>query len=62
MDNRTYKHLAKGLRTYAERTMANIHTCGVKKLLLFGVLLLLSVTEKLMRKIDLKLILPTSSS
>jgi hypothetical protein len=47
MDDRTGKHSAKGLRTNAQRTTANIHVGGVDKLLLSGVfLLLLSATEK----------------
>jgi len=47
MDDRTDKHSAKGLRTYAQRTTANIHVGGVEKLFLSGVfLLLLSTTEE----------------
>jgi hypothetical protein len=47
MDDRTGKHLAKGMRTDAQRTTANIHVGGVEKLLLSNVfLLLLSVTEE----------------
>jgi hypothetical protein len=37
MDDRTCKHLAKGLRTDAQRTTANVHVGGVEKLLLSGV-------------------------
>ena len=47
MDNRTDKHSAKGLRTDAQRTMANIHVRGVEKLLLSNVFfLLIFVTEE----------------
>jgi len=46
MDDRTSKHSAKGLRTDAQRTTANIHADGVERLLLFGVFLLLSATEE----------------
>jgi len=47
MDDRTGKQSAKGLRTDAQRTTANIHVGGVEKLLLFGVfLLLISATEE----------------
>jgi hypothetical protein len=46
MDDRIGKHLAKGLRTYAQRTTANIHVGGVEKLLPSGVFLLLSATEE----------------
>jgi hypothetical protein len=42
MDERTGKHLAKGLRT----TMANIHVDGVEKLLSSVFILLLSATEE----------------
>jgi hypothetical protein len=45
MDDRTSKHSAKGLRTDAQRTTANIHTGGLEKLL-SGVFLLLSATEE----------------
>jgi hypothetical protein len=47
MDDRTGKHSAKGLRTDAQRTTANIHVDGVEKLLLSSVFhLLLSATEE----------------
>ena len=47
MDDRIDKHSAKGLKTDAQRTTANIHLDGVKKLLLSGIfLLLLSATEE----------------
>jgi len=46
MDDHTGKHSAKGLRTDAQRTTANIHVGGVEKLLLSGVFLLLSATEE----------------
>jgi hypothetical protein len=46
MDDRTGKHSAKGLRTYAQRTMANIRVGRVEKLLLSGVFLLLFTTEE----------------
>jgi hypothetical protein len=47
MDDRTGKHSAKGLRTDAQRTTANIPVGGVEKLLLSCVfLLLLSTTEE----------------
>jgi hypothetical protein len=47
MNDRTNKHSAKGLRTYAQRTTTNIHVGGVEKLLLFGVfLVLLSATKE----------------
>jgi hypothetical protein len=46
MDDRTSKHSAKGLRTDAQRTTANIHVGGVDKILHSGVLLLLSVPEE----------------
>jgi hypothetical protein len=46
MDDRTGKHSAKGLRTDVQRTTANVHVGGVDKLLLSGVFLLLSTTEK----------------
>jgi hypothetical protein len=47
MNDSTGKHSAKGLRTYAQQTTANIHVGGVEKLLLSSVfLLLLSVTKE----------------
>jgi hypothetical protein len=52
MNNRTSKHSAKGLRTDAQRTTANIHVGGVKKLLSFFLsfflvsFFLLSTTEE----------------
>jgi hypothetical protein len=46
MDDRTCKHLAKGLRTDAQRTTANIPIGGVEKLLLSCVFLLLSTIEE----------------
>jgi hypothetical protein len=47
IDNRTGKHSAEGLRTYVQRTTANIPAGEVEKLLPFYVfLLLLSVTEE----------------
>jgi len=46
MDDRIGKHSAKGLRTDAQRTTANTHVGEVEKLLLSGVFLLLSATEK----------------
>jgi hypothetical protein len=48
MDDRTGKYLAKGLKTDAQQTTANILTGGVDKLLLSCVflLLLLSVTKE----------------
>jgi hypothetical protein len=46
MDDRTGKHSAKGLRTDAQRTTANIPTGGFKKLLLSRVFLLFSATEE----------------
>jgi hypothetical protein len=46
MDDRTGKHSPKGLRTDAQRTMANIHVVGVDKLLISGVFLLLSTTDE----------------
>jgi len=46
MDDHTGKRSAKGLRTDAQRTTANIHVGGVEKLLLSGVFLLLSATEE----------------
>jgi hypothetical protein len=39
MDDHTSKHLAKGLRTDAQRTTTNIPTSGVEKLLSCGFLL-----------------------
>jgi hypothetical protein len=45
MDDRTGKHLAKGLRTNAQRTTANI-PAGVENLLLPFVFLLLSTTKE----------------
>jgi hypothetical protein len=44
MDDRTNKHSAKSLRTYAQQMTTNIHVGGVEKLLLSGVFLLLSAT------------------
>ena len=47
MDDRTGKHSVKGLRTYAQRTTANIHVGEVEKLLIYDVFLLfLSSTEE----------------
>jgi hypothetical protein len=47
MDDRVGKHSAKGLRTDAQRTMANILAGGLEKLLLScAFLLLLSGTEE----------------
>jgi hypothetical protein len=46
MDDRTGKHSAKSLRTYAQQTTANIHVGRVEKLLLSSVFLLLSATEE----------------
>jgi hypothetical protein len=47
MDDRTGKHSTKGPRIDAQRTTANIHVGGVKKLLLYGVFLLLfAATEE----------------
>jgi hypothetical protein len=46
MDDRTGKHLAKGLRTYAQRMTANILAGGVEELLLSCVFLLLSATKE----------------
>ena len=48
MDDRTDKHLAKGLRTYAQRTMTNTSIGGIEhKLLLSRAFLLLpSATEE----------------
>ena len=47
MDDRIGQHSAKGLRTYAQRTTANIHVGEVEKLLLSGVFLLfLAATEE----------------
>jgi hypothetical protein len=46
MDDRTGKYLANGLRTNAQRITANIPIGGIKELLLFGVFLLVSVTEE----------------
>jgi hypothetical protein len=46
IDDRTNKHSAKGLRTYAQRTTANIPASKVEKLLLSCVFLLLSATEE----------------
>ena len=47
MDDRTGKYSAKGLRTDAQRTTANIHVGGVEKLFLSGVFrLLLSAIEE----------------
>jgi len=46
IDDRTGKHSAKGLRTYAQRTTVNIHVGEVEKLLLSSVFLLLSAIEE----------------
>jgi len=46
MDDHTGKHSAKGLRTAAQRTTANIHVGGVEKLLSRVFLLLFSATEE----------------
>jgi hypothetical protein len=47
IDDRTGKHSVKSLRTYAQRTTANIPAGEVEKLLLSYVfLLLLSATEE----------------
>jgi hypothetical protein len=46
MDDRTGKHSAKGLTTYAQQTTVNIRIGGVEKRLLSAVLLLLSATEE----------------
>jgi hypothetical protein len=46
MDDRIGKHLAKGLRTDAQRTTANNHASGVEKLVLSVVFLLLSAIEE----------------
>jgi hypothetical protein len=46
MDDRKGKHSAKGLRTDAQRTTANIHVGRVEKLLLSDVFLLLHATEE----------------
>jgi hypothetical protein len=46
MDDRIDKHSAKGLRTYVQRTTANISEGGVEKLLLSCIFLLLSVIEE----------------
>jgi hypothetical protein len=46
MDDCTGKRSAKSLRTDIQRTMANISTGGIEKLLLSGVFLLLSATEE----------------
>jgi hypothetical protein len=47
MDDCTGKHSANGLRTNAQRTMANIPVGGIEELLIFGVfLLLLSATKE----------------
>jgi hypothetical protein len=46
MDNHISKHLAKGLRTDAQRTMANFPTGEVDKIFLSCVFLLLSATEE----------------
>jgi len=46
MDDRTDKHPAKGLGTYAQRTTANIPAGEVEKLLLSYAFLLLSATEE----------------
>jgi hypothetical protein len=45
MDDRMGKHSAKGLKTDAQRTTANIHVGGVKKLLLCVFLLLFATKE-----------------
>jgi len=46
IDDHIGKHSTKGLRTYAERTTANIPAGEVEKLLLSYVFLLLSATEE----------------
>jgi len=46
MDDRTGRHLAKGLRMDAQRTTANIYVGEVEKLLSHVFLLLLSTTEE----------------
>jgi hypothetical protein len=46
MDDRTGKHSANALRTNTQRTTANIPVSEIKKLLLSGVLLLVSATEE----------------
>jgi len=46
IDDRTGKHSAKGLGTYAQRMTANIPAGEVEKLLLSYVFLLLSATEE----------------
>jgi hypothetical protein len=45
MNDRTEKHSAKDLRTYAQRTMANIPIGGVEKLLSCVSLLLSAIEE-----------------
>jgi hypothetical protein len=46
VDDRTGKHSANGLRTNAQRTMANIPVGGIEKLLSGVFLLVLSATEE----------------
>jgi len=46
IDDRTCKHSAKGLRTYAQGTTTNIPAGEVEKLLLSCVFLLLSATKE----------------
>jgi hypothetical protein len=45
MDDCKDKHSATGLRTNVQRTMGNIPTGGVEKLILSGVFLFISATE-----------------
>jgi hypothetical protein len=46
IDDRTGKHSANGLRTNAQRTMANIPVGGIEELLLSNVFLLVSATKE----------------
>jgi hypothetical protein len=46
MDDRTGKHSANALRTNTQRTTVNIPVSEIEKLLLSGVLLLVSATEE----------------
>jgi hypothetical protein len=63
MDDRIGKHSVKDLRIDAQRTTINIHVGGVEKLLLFWCFYYFSfLYHRRMRKIDLKLIVPRSSS
>jgi hypothetical protein len=55
------KHSAKGLRTYVQRTTTNILVGKVEKLLSF-LCLPFFFCHRRIRKIDLKLILPSPSS